>query len=205
MTPTDSLLDRWRSLLPRAPVLGEELIACYSEPHRAYHNRTHLTEMLGAVDKLDCYARDPDVVRLAGWFHDAVYQPLRADNEEASARLAEDRLDGTELEPRRIAEVARLVRLTANHRAAPDDADGSVLCDADLAILGADSDRYVEYARGIRAEYGEVDDAAFKSGRRTILAYLLGLDPLFATPLGQELWQARARMNLAAELDALNR
>lgn len=205
MTPTDSLLDRWRSLLPGAPALGDELIACYAEPHRAYHNCTHLTEMLGAVDRLDCYAADPDVVRLAVWFHDAVYQPLRADNEEASARLAEDRLDQTDLAPHRAAEVARLVRLTTSHRAAPDDADGSVLCDADLAILGADTDRYAEYAKGIRAEYGEVDDAAFRSGRGTILAYLLGLDPLFATPLGQEEWQARARKNLSAELDALNR
>lgn len=204
MTPTTALLDRWLMLLPQEPRLGEELIERYSQPHRAYHNLTHLAEMLDAIDKLEDFATDPVAVRLAAWFHDAVYEPLRADNEEASARLAAQELAATNLPPDRIEEVARLVRLTANHRVADDDANGAVLCDADLAILAADTERYAEYARGIRAEYGGVDDAAFRSGRRTSLAYLLGLDPLFSTPVGQENWQQPARRNLAAELAELS-
>lgn len=202
MPPTASLLDRWQTLLPRAEALGRELLDCYSEPHRAYHNRKHLSEMLAAVDALEHFAGNVRVVRLAAWFHDAIYDPLRADNEERSAQLAADRLGETLAAPE-VAEVARLVRLTAKHRAAPDDPDGAVLCDADLAILAADRERYAEYVRGIRAEYAAVDDDAFRAGRRRVLTYFLGLDTLFATPLGRDRWQPTARANLGAELDDL--
>ena len=43
--------------------------------------------MLAHLDMLADEADDIDAVRLAAWFHDAVYEP-GADNEEASAALA---------------------------------------------------------------------------------------------------------------------
>ena len=85
----DQLIGEWDRALPNQEPMGAALIARYSEPHRHYHNTTHLASVLGWVERL---AGDHDLflVRLAAWFHDAVYAipPLQVTNEEASARLA---------------------------------------------------------------------------------------------------------------------
>lgn len=182
---------------------GATLLGRWAEPHRAYHDLAHLDEVLTRVGVLATDAADVDTVRLAAWFHDAVYDPQAADNEERSAELATVALSGLDVEPSRVAEVARLVRLTATHDVSPDDADGAVLCDADLAVLAADDLRYASYVEGVRREYEHVDDAAFATGRAQVLATLLDRSPLFRTEHGRAQWEARARANAGAELARL--
>jgi len=91
-----------------------------------------------------------------------------------------------------VDEVGRLIRLTAKHDCDPDDANGAVLCDADLRILSLAADRYDEYAAGIREEYGHIGDRDFARGRMTFLQGLAGT-ALYATSRGHEQWEAAAR------------
>lgn len=193
-----SLPEGWVALAgPGSEQTGRELLARYAEPHRRYHNQRHLTEVLDALDLL---GRDR-VARLAAWFHDAVYDPRLAGNEDRSARLAVELLAKLGFPAPDVAEVARLVRLTADHQPAASDASGAALCDADLAILGADAERYNEYATAIRAEYRHVPDAQFASGRLRILDDLLARENLYRTDLGRSRWQPQARANLSRERD----
>ncbi len=141
---------------------------------------------------------DREIV-LAAWFHDAVYDGT-PDDEENSALLAERELAGTDVD---VAEVARLVRLTATHDPAADDHAGQVLCDADLAILAADADRYREYAAGVRQDYAFVPDADFRAGRRAVLEELLAREHLFRTEHARQAWDSQARANLRAEITTL--
>ncbi|MBD7979918.1 DUF4031 domain-containing protein [Oerskovia merdavium] len=160
--------------------------------------------------------------QLALWFHDAVHEGVAGEDEEASADLAVASLTpllagpttehapgadpaagGTRLTADDVAEVARLVRLTAGHDPSPDDAVGALVCDADLAILGAMPDRYARYVRQVRAEYAHVPDDLFRAGRAAVLEQLLALPALFRTPLGRERWAARAEENLRTELAGL--
>nr|WP_206067786.1 metal-dependent phosphohydrolase [Nonomuraea sp. FMUSA5-5] len=121
-----------------ALALGAELVARWAEPHRRYHTRTHLAAVLAAIDDLADEAADLAAVRLAAWFHDAVYDGRPGWDEERSAQLAQARLPACGVPAQRVAEVARLVRLTAAHDTLrPGDRNGAVLCDADLAILAA--------------------------------------------------------------------
>jgi predicted metal-dependent HD superfamily phosphohydrolase len=202
------LTDRWAALVRGAggygavEFVGAALIATWGHPGRQYHNLTHLQAVLDGVADLADHATDPLACELAAWYHDAVYEGL-PDDEERSARQAERDLPGLGLAPARIAEVARLVRLTAGHDPAPDDRNGAVLCDADLAILAADADAYAAYTRAVRAEYAHIEDTAFRAGRAAVLQSLLDLPVLFRTPLGHEQWEPRARANLAAELTTL--
>ncbi|WP_369271816.1 hypothetical protein AB5J55_18890 [Streptomyces sp. R11] len=183
---------------------AESLLTRWQEPQRHYHTLTHLTAVLDRIDELAGHARDADVVRLAAWFHDAVYLPDRSENEERSARLAERALVEVGVPAERTAEVARLVRLTVSHAPAPDDPDGQVLCDADLAILAAPPSAYAAYTAAVREEYHFVPNDAFRAGRAAILRQLLDLPSLFSTPYGREKWEATARYNLAAELEMLS-
>ncbi|MFJ4473000.1 hypothetical protein ACIP2X_36680 [Streptomyces sp. NPDC089424] len=183
---------------------ADNLIARWQEPQRHYHTLTHLTAVLDHVDALEEYADDPDLVRLAAWFHDAVYLPDRSENEERSARLAERALPEAGLAEAATAEVARLVRLTAGHAAADDDPNGQVLCDADLAILGSPPSVYAAYTAAVREEYGFVPSDAFRAGRSAVLRDLLALPRLYRTPYGAEHWEATARYNVGSELEILS-
>ncbi|GHD91384.1 HD domain-containing protein [Streptomyces naganishii] len=182
---------------------ADNLLARWREPQRHYHTLTHLTAVLDHVDVLEKYADDVDVVRLAAWFHDAVYLPERSENEERSARLAERALSEAGVPEAKTAQVARLVRLTVGHDPAEDDRDGQVLCDADLAILGAPPSAYAAYTAAVREEYHFVPNDAFREGRAAVLRQLLALPHLFHTPHAQQHWEPTARYNVRAELEML--
>ncbi|MBR7835123.1 metal-dependent phosphohydrolase [Actinospica durhamensis] len=219
----NALLEAWTALIGSegGRAAGADLLARYAEPHRRYHDVRHLEDVLAIVDELAGEAADPDAVRLAAWFHDAVYavghdaaasdaevsdaaaSDAGISNEEASARLAERVLGALGVAEARIRETARLVRLTQTHDPDPADRNAAVLCDADLAILGAAPERYREYAQAVRAEYAAVPDDAFRRGRAEILRSLLAARTLFHTAAARTRYEARARANLAAEIAAL--
>ncbi|MEV0316968.1 hypothetical protein ACIBKX_31945 [Streptomyces sp. NPDC050658] len=211
---THELRGRWLTTLLRARdtdscvydpyKYADNLLARWAEPQRRYHTTAHLTAVLDHIDVLEEHADDPDLVRLAAWFHDAVYLPDRSTNEERSARLAERALPEAGLTEQKTAEVARLVRLTVTHDPADGDRNGEALCDADLAILASPADTYAAYAAAVREEYSFVPDEAFRAGRAGVLRQLLALPRLFRTEHGTSHWEAPARANLATELDLLD-
>lgn len=191
---------RWNSLMPQHPALGSQLLDRWSEPHRHYHSSTHLLAVLEALDALTGRAT-PRPVALAAWFHDAVYNGTTSD-EEDSAVLAQSCLKNI-VGQEESSEVARLVRLTATHSPAPEDSNGHLLCDADLAILGGEEGDYGRYLAGVRRDYTHVPELEFNQGRATVVRQLLELEPLFHTQKGRELWADRAHTNLSQELSSL--
>jgi predicted metal-dependent HD superfamily phosphohydrolase len=215
MADLDSLRTRWSRALEGArdadaqvdpAPYADNLISRWSEPQRRYHTVDHLAAVLDGIDVLEAhekYAADADLVRLAAWFHDAVYLPDRSENEERSARLAERALPEAGVSAAGTAEVARLVRLTVTHAPADDDPNGQVLCDADLAILASPPAAYAVYTAAVREEYAFVPPEAFREGRAAILRQLLELPRLFHTPYGTREWEGRARRNLESELNLL--
>lgn len=188
-----------------ARAVGEELLGRWSEPHRRYHTTSHLLSTLRAVDLLQEEARDPEAVRYAVWFHDAVYEGRPGRDEDESAALAERLLALMGREPGLITEVARLVGITKDHRPDRWDANGAVLCDADLSTLAGHAEEYLAYTTAVRAEYGHVSDEAFRTGRLQVLRSLLAAPHLFHTPFGRTHWEPRARSNMLAEADRLTR
>lgn len=203
------LLERWTALAgPGGARYGRRLIGCYRESHRRYHTTEHLAYVLDVVDLLEAEAERPDAVRYAAWFHDAVYDiaiDSRLTNEERSARLAEAVLGRLRLPAELVANVGRLVRNTADHRAAPNDRDGAVLCDADLAILGSEPEEYRRYAALVRQEYRHIRDAQFRPGRVKILRELLRRPAIYRTEHARGLFEEAARANVAAEIERLTR
>jgi predicted metal-dependent HD superfamily phosphohydrolase len=198
----------WRELVgayirsPEVDGIGRALLASWGEPHRRYHNALHLRDVLSHADELADHAVDPTAVKLAAWYHDAVYAG-RPDDEENSARRAEAELAALGLPTALITEVARLVRLTATHDPPRDDRNGEALSDADLAILAAPAETYVAYAAAVRGEYAHLSDEVFCAGRARILQALLEQPAVFRTPYARERWEAKARHNVGEELRGL--
>ncbi|MFG1675517.1 metal-dependent phosphohydrolase [Micromonospora sp. NPDC049282] len=209
----DELTARWRRTARAAGATdpggvrraGDRLLAGWREPHRHHHTVDHLRTVLDVVDAYADRARHPDLVRLAAWCHDAVYDPRAGGdaNERASADLGEGLLTAAGLPAAAVRGVRRLVLLTAGHETGPDDPDGALLCDADLAVLAAEPADYDRYATAIRREYAHVAEPDFRAGRAAVLRQLLDLPALYRLPEPHARWEDRARANLARELGGL--
>jgi len=180
------------------------LEAAYAEPHRRYHTRAHIEACLAALAAVEgLTGRERRILELAIWWHDAVYDPTRSDNEEASAALARADLPTLGADADAIDEVARLVLLTKGHSVSAGDRLGAIMISIDLSILGEATEVYDAYARAIRAEYGHVPDAAFRAGRRRVLEHFLAAPAIYPDPDFRLRLEATARRNLQREVDSL--
>jgi predicted metal-dependent HD superfamily phosphohydrolase len=184
---------------PELKRLHRDVMLRYSEPHRYYHTPQHLAECFEKVRDIISLAEHPAEVHVGLWFHDAIYDTRRHDNEQQSAdwaRAAARELGAGTESAQRIHDLIMFTR----HSAAPVGADAQVLVDADLSILGAPPARFQEYEAQIRREYAWVPDEMFRSGRAKILKELLGRPHLYSTTDFQERYEAQARHNLRHSL-----
>jgi predicted metal-dependent HD superfamily phosphohydrolase len=191
----------WQGLGAGAPaLLFEQLIAAYREPHRRYHTLQHLEECFANFDLLRAEAENAAQSELALWFHDAVYDTRRDDNEERSAHWARDSIFPVS---REAAERVHRLIMATKHDAAPEDSDARIVVDVDLSILGAANDRFDEYERQIREEYAWVPSALYRRERRRILAAFLSRPALFSTAAFLRRYEAQARRNLGRAIATL--
>jgi predicted metal-dependent HD superfamily phosphohydrolase len=192
----------WQGLAEAPAGLYDELIAAHAEPHRHYHTAQHLEECFAHFDELGSLAAHPAEVALALWFHDAIYDPKRQDNEEKSAEWARRTMLAAGAAPEAAARVHALVMAT-RHAAVPRVRDEAVLVDIDLSILGASPERFDEYERQVRAEYAWVPEFLFRRKRRKVLDEFLARASIFSTAPIRERLEARARANLGRSLERL--
>lgn len=203
----DAVRQRFAALGARLGASGDaiaaadRLFAAWAEPARRYHDLQHLADCLHTLDSAPVDPADSDVLELALWFHDAVYDPSASDSEARSAALlaAEGAVLG--MAPAEVAEASRLVCATAH--GLPDryaDARADVLRDVDLAILASHPLRFLEFEHGVAEEYAAVSHTAFIVGRGRFLAGLLARRAIFRTAHFHNRFEAQARSNLAALL-----
>ncbi len=203
-------LDAWRRLwteLGARDISGgllNQLLSAYSQPHRHYHTLQHLRECLAMAEAASAVASRPAEVELALWFHDAVYEPMRHDNEVRSADWAHASVLAAGSPPETADRVAALV-LATRHDAepAPADPDTDLLLDVDLSILGTAAERFDAYERAVRAEYAHVAPPAWRQGRQRVLAGFLARPRIFRTAVFHDALEAPARANLRRTLDRL--
>lgn len=189
---------------------GERMITRWSAPERAHHNLKRLIAVLARVDELAPETHDPDVVRLAAWYHGAAFDAAPQHtyahrggvDEAASAELARTELAELGVPAHVVERVASLILGIARHSAPKDDIDAQALCDADLGILAAEPQRYAAYRKQVRAEYAHIPQADYVRARLAIVTKLLSRPHLYQSPMAQD-WEDAARENLTAELDRL--
>jgi predicted metal-dependent HD superfamily phosphohydrolase len=184
------------------PTVLERLMACYSEPHRKYHTVRHLDECFVKLEELRTEAHHPEEVELALWFHDAVYDTKRQDNEARSAEWARATARVANL-PTVVADRIHSLVMATCHDAVPNEPDEKVLVDVDLSILGEAPDRFDEYEDQVREEYSWVPDVVFWTKRREILRGFLARASIFNTREFVEAYEARARANLERSIKRL--
>lgn len=183
-------------------LLYGELIGKYGESHRFYHNQQHLAECLEKFAELQHLAHHPAEIELALWFHDAIYEPARHDNELLSAEWAKSSVLSAGINPAIAERVFQLIMAT-QHLGNVAGTDTEILLDCDLAILGADPKHFLEYERQIRQEYDFVPEVLFRQKRAEILQRFLTQPTIFNTALFVEHYEQQARTNLQQAVERL--
>lgn len=201
-------LARWQSLWRELGAsdsddeLFRRLVACYSEPHRKYHTMQHLEECFAHLENVRSFAEHAGEVELALWFHDAIYDTKKKDNEERSAEWARDSALSAGLTVDQASRIYELV-MTTMHSAVPLGRDAAVAVDIDLGILGSDAARFDEYEVQVREEYSWVPGPLYRAGRRKILQEFANRENIYSTDYFRAKCEAGARDNIARSLARL--
>lgn len=190
-----------------AQALWQNISMRYRESQRAYHTLSHIEQLLVQFESIKHNLPEPHIVALALYYHDVIYDPTRADNEQKSAEYAVDALSSY-LSPEQCQYIYALIMMTANHQI--DESTDSVkysdvayLLDMDLSILGAPWSTYEQYANAIRQEYAHVADDNYRDGRTAVLQGLLAHPKLYLTDYYYSQLEAQARDNINRELISL--
>lgn len=149
----------------------------YNEPHRHYHNMSHLTELLDEIADAGYSSEDYRIaMALVAIFHDAVYDPRKQDNEERSAKLAADffsrvpiasfsRLLQINLAENTQKDILRAILDTKNHHLAEGRLSKD-FCLLDLKrMLLSSPGELLRHELNIFKEYQFVDFATYKTNR----------------------------------------
>ncbi len=181
--------------------LWSEIDRAYSGKGRHYHTLQHLDDLLNQMTDIRDKIVDWDLIVFAIAYHDIVYSVSSHDNEEKSARIAAERLSSF-LDRFHIEKCKARIIATKTHLPV-SDSDTNYFTDADLAIFGSNTGRYVEYTKLIRAEYSMYPGIIYDAGRKKVIQHFLKMDRIYKTDWFYEKFESIARYNLSAELKLL--
>jgi predicted metal-dependent HD superfamily phosphohydrolase len=192
--------------------LGDKLLERWANPARYFHNTRHLMDVLARVDELAAESVAPALVRLASFYHGAVFTTdlkdldthTWAEDEVAGAQLALGQLVHLGLAQVKAQRVHDLIIAIGPVSAAGRDHDVAVLRDAEHGILAAEPQRYRAYTQAIRKEHAHLDQRQVLQARARVLDNWLAGPSLYETA-GAKAWESAARHNIRAERSRISK
>lgn len=173
-----------------------ELKRAYAERHREYHNEEHIRHCLAEFGKVWRVLRWPSAVEMAIWFHDAVFVPGASDNEERSAKLAQEMLwVGGVSDEMRMRVVDLIMATKHDGKISPRDPDAIMLADIDLSPLGARPQVFAKNAQRIRREM-RMGNAEFFMKQALFLKKLFQQTSIYGTDFFYDKYEWQARKNI---------
>ena len=192
---------------------GADLMQRWNAPNRQLHNVRRLMNTLTHIDEIASSAHDPDILRVAAWYHGAFLNKaleIKLGGFQANFAAtrcidhAHNRLTNLGVADEVVARIDELIAFVTRHRAPRSDFDAQVLVDADLAGLACSPQDYKKLRTSLRAELSELDDLQFVKARLALVKKLLSYETIYQSPLGSA-WENTARANLEVELTRLDR
>lgn len=184
--------------LPLKPEHRQQLSTLYNENHRAYHTMEHLAIMFNLASAHGLKLSVPQ--QIAIFYHDAIYDPTRKDNEEQSNNLFLRHHTGTLL-PQYVERVSSIILDTKTHIAS--SYESCDVLDLDLAGFGFDFESYNYATQQVRLEYQHLSDEVWKANRILFLTSLLDRPHIFNTHWARDFYEIKARKNIEKDLKSL--
>lgn len=178
-----------------APDWWDELVYLYDDKTRAYHNSRHIADCLDQFDLVRERFQAPDLVEIAIWVHDIIYDSQRSDNEIQSVAWVRNKLVQSGVASTDLEVIEGLI-LATQHATVPTGRDAALLVDIDLSILGRPPEQFEMYNEAIRREYAWVSELAYCTGRMAVLQRFLDRPAIYCTDEFQQRFELAARKNL---------
>ncbi len=188
--PKDTALERYK-----------QLYSLYNQPNRYYHNLVHIWNFVKLFDQYKEKILQPLLFELAIWYHDAIYEAKKKDNELQSANLVQELFKNT-LHEQQLNYVNDLIMSTEGHFPKTEQMDVYRFLDFDLAILATDYKTYQKYSEAIWQEYKTAyPKLLYKIGRKKVLKNFLSREKLYFSEEFFEKFEKKARQNIQLELN----
>ena len=146
----------------------KELPHKWSEKSRVYHNTNHLIQIILDIEKsiwfkeLNVYEKQ--ALLLASFFHDAIYDPKKKDNEEQSIKYFAASFKEKEKDPKMLNIVCGLIE-TTKHRKRPINKLQKIFWDADNAKFKKGYNELLKYEKEIQKENSFLTKTEYKEKR----------------------------------------
>lgn len=179
----------------------DQLVALYSASGRHYHILAHIEFCLDMFDRFRSVAKDPLAVQLAIWFHDAIYDASRTDNELRSAEffLQFAELIGLPKETRK--NVYRMI-IATTHKASDRcrTRDGYLVVDIDLSSLALEWEEFDKNTKEILQEGKDANVSDYESKNRKFLHSIRRRVRIYLIKEFRSAFEQKARTNLRRRL-----
>lgn len=179
-----------------------EIETAYSGKGRHYHTLAHLENIYVQMLEVQTTVSDWNTMLFTLFYHDAVYDASKHNNEEKSAALAEKRMQELGVTSDFAEKCVLQILATKSHQLANDE-DINLFTDADLSILGMEWEDYKLYCGQVRKEYRMYPDFLYNPGRKKVLQRFLGMERIFKTAFFYQQLEEQARENIRREMSLL--
>ena len=199
----------WRHLdaVGKPSIIWEKIKQQYTEPHRAYHNLSHIHHCLNQLELVWREATNPYLISWALYFHDYFYDIEDNLNELRSSVESTRTACSVKLATEFAIASGLLVLATKKHHVIETPLvarkDMEILLDIDLAILGKPWEQYDEYRKQVRQEYITVLWDIYAQKRAEILSNFLRRSQIFYFSFFFDRYEKQARKNLEQEIEFL--
>jgi predicted metal-dependent HD superfamily phosphohydrolase len=155
------------------PGSSQNLMKVWNEPWRKYHNIDHLVDILYRLKifKGSVAPHHWDTLVLAAFFHDAIYYPLKKDNEDQSMTTFFRCWKGND--DWMAYYVGKMIEST-KYRNVPTHFLIKLFWEADNYVFFSTKEEIIKYEEKIRKEYPMASDKDYKNGRLVFLDSCLG-------------------------------
>jgi pantetheine-phosphate adenylyltransferase len=142
-----------------------QLVNRYHEHQRFYHTEEHILYILHQLEKQNLL--NDDELFLTTVFHDIVYDPKSATNEEDSAKLFKAEAADSRVDKKSVEVIHQMILDTKTHKASSEKSQ--LFINADLNIFNEGDEKLIEYEKQIFKEFQFVDYKDYKPKRVEIL------------------------------------
>ena len=175
--------------------IHQRLTSAYNEPQRHYHTLDHIGHCLSLFDQCKALLDNPDALELAIWFHDAIFETGKPDNELRSAELYQSL--SADVHPNELRElVGRLIIATLHDGGSLEDKDAGYMVDIDLSSFGLPWEDFLRDTQDLRKECGHLSDEEYYQRQSSFRTGLMARPKFYMTDYFYERYEQQARENL---------
>ncbi|GMR35234.1 hypothetical protein PMAYCL1PPCAC_05429, partial [Pristionchus mayeri] len=176
--------------------------------NRRFSGVKHLERMFAEFDKHKDCLKDRYAFAFAIFFKNIVYNTMKSNNPEMSAALLRQFSQETTFDQEN--RVAELIIESGKgssdvnlQEGAYGEDDLHYLIDFDLAFLGDTPENFVEHEMAMRSEFYHLSDVEYAMQRLKTFRFFVQIPNIYATKALRDQYEAKARANIATEIEVL--